>query len=50
MDEHEISFKQVHGHWEVHIDNKFFCSADSLQEAAKEVEENDFFGVIKTAK
>lgn len=41
IEEHEIRFKQVNGHWEVHIDNKFFCSADSLQEAVKEVEEND---------
>ena len=41
MSEREIRFKQVHGHWEVHIDNKFFCSADSLSEAIKEVEEND---------
>jgi hypothetical protein len=50
MNEHEIRFKQVYGHWEVHIDDKFFCSADSLTEALKEVEENDIFGVVKTAK
>ena len=26
-------------HYEVYIDGKFYCSADSAQEAAKEVEE-----------
>lgn len=40
MTEHEVRFKQVYGHWEVHIDNKFFCSADSLSEAIKEIEES----------
>lgn len=50
MNEHEIRIKQVYGHWEVHVDNEFFCSADSLKEAVKEIEESDIFGVIKTAK
>ena len=27
------------GHYEVYIDGKFYCSADSAQEAAREVEE-----------
>ena len=41
MNEHEIIFKQVYGHWEVYVDNKFFCSSDNLMEAVKEVEESD---------
>lgn len=28
-----------HGHYEVYIDGKFYCSADTMNEAAKEVEE-----------
>lgn len=32
-----IQIKQVMGHWEVYINNKFFCSADSLTEAVNEV-------------
>lgn len=35
----EVEIKQVRGHWEVYIDGKFFCSADSYIEAAKEVYE-----------
>jgi hypothetical protein len=29
----------THGHYEVYIDGKFYCSADTMHEAAKEVEE-----------
>lgn len=34
----EVNYISVHGHWEVFIDGKFFCSADTIQEAVKEVE------------
>lgn len=27
-----------HGHYEVYIDGKFYCSADTMNEAAKEIE------------
>ena len=33
-----ISIVPTKGHYEVYIDGKFFCSADSLPEAAKEIE------------
>ena len=29
----------VHGHYEVYINNKFYCSADTIEEAVFEVEE-----------
>lgn len=28
-----------HGHYEVYINGKFYCSADTMPEEAKEVEE-----------
>ena len=34
----EIDYISVREHWEVFIDGKFFCSADNLTEAIKEVE------------
>jgi hypothetical protein len=37
IDIHEISIKQVRGYWEVHINGRFFCSADSYTEAVNEV-------------
>lgn len=33
----EVQIKQVRGHWEVHINGEFFCSADSYAEAVKEL-------------
>lgn len=33
-----VNYINVRGHWEVFIDNKFFCSADTLFEAIREVE------------
>lgn len=33
----EVQIKQVSGHWEVHINGEFFCSADSYTEAVKEL-------------
>ena len=36
-DIHEIQFKQVMGYWQVYINGKFFCSADTYNEAVKEV-------------
>ena len=27
------------GHWEVHIDGKFYCSADTFNEAVKEYQD-----------
>ena len=35
----KCSITLSYGHYEVYIDGKFYCSADSAQEAAKEVEE-----------
>lgn len=34
------TYKIVHvnGHYEVYIDGKFYCSADTLTEAVKEIE------------
>ena len=29
----------VHGHYEVYIDDKFYCSADTSDEAEKEIED-----------
>ena len=36
-DIHEIHIMQTRGHWEVYINNKFFCSADSYTEAVDEI-------------
>lgn len=35
-----MSYKIIHnhGHYEVHINGKFYCSADTFHEAVKEVE------------
>lgn len=33
----EIQIIQTRGHWEVYINNKFFCSADSYAEAVDEI-------------
>ena len=35
-----VDYINVRGHWEAYIDGKFFCSADTLTEAVKEVERN----------
>lgn len=36
-----MSYKIVpyHGHYHVYINGKFFCSADTMSEAVKEVED-----------
>lgn len=34
-----IKIFQTRGHWEVYIDGKFFCSADTYMEAVKELQE-----------
>ena len=31
-----VSIVPKRGHWEVYIDGKFYCSADTFTEAAKE--------------
>lgn len=36
---HEIKIAPMNGHWEVHINGEFFCSADSYNEAVQELEE-----------
>lgn len=36
---HEVQIAQVMDHWEVHINGNFFCSADSYNEAVKELKE-----------
>ena len=33
----EIRIIQTRGHWEVYINNKFFCTADSYPEAVDEI-------------
>lgn len=33
----EINIRQVMGHWEITINGKFFCSADTYNEAVKEL-------------
>lgn len=33
----EVRIMQVAGHWEVHINGEFFCSADSYTEAVREL-------------
>ena len=37
-DVYSIKIKHVYGHYEVFINGEFYCSADSLTEATKEVE------------
>ena len=34
---HEVKIEQVRGHWEVHLNGEFFCSADSYSEAVNEL-------------
>lgn len=34
---HEIKIEQVRGHWEVYINGRFYCSADSYTEAMNEI-------------
>lgn len=31
-----VTITPKHGHWEVYIDGKFYCSADSFSEAVME--------------
>lgn len=33
----EIQIIQTRGHWEVYINNKFFCTSDSYTEAVDEI-------------
>lgn len=35
----DINIIPVHDHYEVYIDGEFYCSADSVVEAAKEIED-----------
>lgn len=35
----DVQIKKVRGYWEVYINGKFFCTADSYIEAVKEVDE-----------
>lgn len=37
IDIHEIKIEQVRGYYVVHINGEFFCSADTYNEAVKEV-------------
>lgn len=30
---------RVYGHYEVHINGKFYCSADTMREATQEIDE-----------
>lgn len=36
--------KRKHNHYEVYINGKFYCSADTHEEAAREVEEYFYKG------
>jgi hypothetical protein len=36
---HEVRITQIMGHWEVYINDVFFCSADSYAEAVNEIRE-----------
>ena len=36
-DIHEIQIMQTRGHWEVYINNKFFCTAANYPEAVDEI-------------
>lgn len=40
-DIHEIQIMQTRGHWEVYVNGKFFCTADSYVEAVKEFYKRD---------
>lgn len=33
----DVKIEQIRGHWEVHIEGKFFCSADTMEEALNEI-------------
>lgn len=35
---YSVDMKQVYGHWEVYVDGKFFCTADTQLEAIRELE------------
>lgn len=37
IDIYEIQIKQVMDHWQVYINGEFFCSADTYNEAVKEI-------------
>lgn len=34
-----VNIAHVHGHWEVHIDGQFYCSADTFPEAVREYQD-----------
>ena len=38
MSKLEYQIYQRHGHYEIYINGKFFCSTDTMTEAAKEIE------------
>lgn len=38
-DIHDVHIEQTRGHWEVHVNGEFFCSADSYTEAINEFRE-----------
>lgn len=35
---HNVEMEQAFGHWIVHVDGKFFCTADTQLEAIRELE------------
>lgn len=37
IDIRDVQIKQVRGYWEVYINGKFFCTADSYLEAVMEI-------------
>lgn len=38
-DIYDVQIKRVRGHYEVTVNGKFFCSADTFMEAVHELEE-----------
>lgn len=34
-----VKITPIRGHWEVHIDGKFYCSADTFHEAVRECQD-----------
>ena len=35
---HNVEMEHAFGHWIVHVDGKFFCTADTQLEAIRELE------------
>lgn len=40
----EYEIKNNHGHWEGYINGEFYCSGDTLEEVAREIERHLYGG------